>query len=192
MASLEGWDLAGYREHLRERAKRLRKDSRVKVRFDESDLVQETFNRALGADKAPATEAGPKVHLAWLEAIQDHLLIDKHREHYAGKRDVRREEDFQSLQDALRESTIDGVQALPDSAPSPSEQAANNELEQRTEQAIEQLPPEQREVLRLRRQGLKFEEIAAQLNITKGVAQGRCRRGLETLRRLLRKGPEHD
>jgi RNA polymerase sigma-70 factor (subfamily 1) len=182
MASLEDWDLERYRQSLRQRASRLRLDARVLVRFGESDLVQETLLRAASAGEPPAATTD-RERLAWLEQIQDNLLIDKHREHFAAKRDVRREEHLNSLRQALLESTVDHIQGLADSSPSPAEKAQGRELERLADEAIDQLPPSQRDVLRLRKEGLKFEEIADRLSITRPAAQGHYRRGLEALRR---------
>jgi len=187
MASLEGWDLERYRRHLRERASKLRRDPRVMVRFDESDLVQETLLHAAEAQE-PDCGTNDRARIAWLEKIQDNLLIDKHREHFAKVRDVRRDQHEQSLRQALHESAIDQGAMLPDSSPPPDEKAARQELRDLADRAIDQLPEEQREVLRLRKQGWNFDEIAQKRGITKGAAYGHYRRALIRLRDQLR-GP---
>lgn len=186
MASIEDWNLGRFREVLRRRAARLRCDPRVLVRFDESDLVQDALLRAAEARAGPTGETDEE-RLAWLSAILDNLLIDRHREHFAKKRDVRREQHLDALRQALQESSAEVVGLLPDSSPSPSENAARGELEARVAAAIDQLPPRQRDVLLLRKEGRTFEEIARQLGITKGAAQGVYNQGLKRLRELMPK-----
>jgi DNA-directed RNA polymerase specialized sigma24 family protein len=90
MAALDGWDLERYRTYLRARARLLWLDRRVRLRFDESDLVQETLLRAAASDE-PCRGQSDAERIAWLERIQDRVLIDKDREHHAEKRDVKRE-----------------------------------------------------------------------------------------------------
>src|SRR5205823_5978097 len=103
MPPLDGWDLKQYRACLKKRAADLLGDKRVRIRFDESDLVQETLQRA--AQKADTYRGGDQdpERLAWLEKIQDNLVIDLHRAHHADKRDLDRERD---LREALRQSSL--------------------------------------------------------------------------------------
>src|SRR5260370_29991824 len=93
MVSLDGWDLNRYRAYLRSGTRLLWLDRRVRVRFDESDLVQETLLRA-AASAEPVRGKTDRERINWLERIQDRVLIDKDREHHADKRDVSREKDL--------------------------------------------------------------------------------------------------
>jgi RNA polymerase sigma factor (sigma-70 family) len=182
---LEGWDLERYRIVLRERAVRLHRDRRVQVRFDESDLTNETLLNALKAKQVPAGLDDDNKRLAWLATIQDHTLIDLFRKQFAGKRDVRRERDLQSLQQALRDSSILHVQLAIDPSALPPERAEQRENERLTDEAIARLDPPQCDILRLRKEGRTFEEIGAELGLTPSSAAGHYYRGLKKLREQL-------
>lgn len=187
MASpLDDWDLERYRAILRERASRLRRDPRIRVRFDESDLTNETLLNAVKVDHLPTELASDERRLAWLAVIQDNTLIDLHRKQFAAKRDVRRERDMQSLQKALRESSINEARLAVDPSASPAEQAQQREIERLTEDAINQLDSPQRDILRLRRQGCTLEEIANALGLTLPSVAGYYYRALKKLKDQLK------
>ena len=95
---LEGWDLKRYRGILCERASRLKRDPRVRVAFDESDLTQDILVNALKAEQMPEGLTDDEKRLSWLLAIQDSALID-----------LQRKQDLQSLRQALQESARDAV-----------------------------------------------------------------------------------
>jgi RNA polymerase sigma factor (sigma-70 family) len=182
---VEGWDLERYRRVLRDRASRLKSDARVRVRFDESDLTNETLLHALRARRVPEGLADDHTRLAWLAVIQDHVLIDLYRKHTAGVRSVRREQGLSALRRALEESSIDQAQLLVDPTASPSERAERREMERLADDAIARLGSPQADVLRLRRRGWTFEEIAAELGLTVNAAAGQYYRGLKKLKDLL-------
>jgi RNA polymerase sigma-70 factor (subfamily 1) len=183
MNPLEGWDLARYRRYLSTRARLLRLDPRVRLRADESDLVQETLTRA-AASQEPCRGRGERERLAWLERIQDRVVIDFWREHHAGKRDVACERDFQN---ALSDSAAQWEANLADSAAtSPDDRAQREELFLRVTAALQELPGEQRDVLLavlVLHQTL--QQAAEQLGKTRGQVAGLYHRGLSRLRRLL-------
>ncbi len=182
---LEEWDLEKFRLALRERASRLRHDPRVRVRFDESDLTQETLRNALKARQIPEGLTDDNKKLAWLMAIQDTTLIDLHRKQFAAKRDVRRERDLQSLRKALRDSSIQEAHLAIDPSAPPAEKAEQREDERLTDDAIARLGPPQSDVLRLKKEGRTFEEIGAALGLTPASAAGHYYRGLKKLREQL-------
>jgi RNA polymerase sigma factor (sigma-70 family) len=182
---LDDWDLGRYRTILRERAARLHRDPRVRVRFDESDLTNETLRNALKAKQVPEGLTDDARRLAWLAAIQDRTLIDLYRKQFAAKRDVRRERDLQSLQRALHDSSVVEAQLALDPSAGPVPQAERREDERLTDEAIARLDSPQREVLRLRREGRSFEEIGAGLDMTAAAAAGHYYRGLKKLREQL-------
>jgi RNA polymerase sigma factor (sigma-70 family) len=187
---LDGWDLQRYRAVLRQRASWLLRDPRVQVRFDESDLTNETLLNAVKAEQVPEGLDDDRARLAWLAAIQDHVLIDLHRRQFAAKRDVRREQSLQSLREALQESSIDQMQLVADPAGSPSDRAEQRELERLTDAAIDRLPAPQCDVLRLRQHGRTLEQIARQLGLTAPAVAGYYYRGLKKLRDQL--GPPQE
>jgi RNA polymerase sigma factor (sigma-70 family) len=173
MSPLEGWDLNKYRAALRKRAEVLQIDGRVQVRFDESDLVQETLMRAADPGRAPCEGETDGQRLAWLYVIQERVLWDKYDEQFAGKRDARREVDVAAMRAALLESTADYTPNWPDNEPTPSDQVVQREELAILDGYLDELPLAYREVLLLRREGLTMAEIAERLGVTVGVAAGR-------------------
>lgn len=182
-------ELAQLRDALRQRAAVLRIDPRVHVRFDESDLVQETFLKAENAWKNGQT---PAERLAWLFTIQDNILIDKHREHFAQKRDVRKEVDvMRPVEQALMESTWEFVAAAEAHVPSPSEEAARREELTIRDELLKQLPEEYRRVAELRGKGLTLAEISEALGMSRGKVGGLMARAMKKLASL-RKGEKEE
>src|SRR6187399_2572390 len=140
MADLSDWDVERYRRLLRAQAKALRIDARVRVRFDESDLVQKTFERACDPATPACRGQSDGERLQWLLAIERNILCDNYDYEQAQKRDARRdhrEQDLQVLGNALQDSTVAWEGVLPpDSLPSPSEQVADREELERLDGAI--------------------------------------------------------
>ncbi len=78
------------------------------------------------------------------------------------------------------------VRRAPEDMTAPDACAAEIELTERLDGALEQVPLDQREVLLLRTQaGLSFKEIARHQGIPVNTAQGRYRYGIDKLRSLL-------
>jgi RNA polymerase sigma-70 factor, ECF subfamily len=179
---LDSWDWEHYRQALRERASRLKRDPRVWVRFDESDLANETVLKTLKAKEIPEDLTDDQKRLRWLAVIQDHVLIDMYRKVTSGKDDVRRE---QALRQALQDSAIDLDEVVVDPSDSPSEKAAQRETEQLTDEAIAQLDSPQREILRLRQKGRTLQQIAKELGLTPPSVAGYYNRGLRKLKEQL-------
>lgn len=186
MPSLEGWDLERYRRLLRRRAEELRVHPGVAVRVDVSDLVQATFEQALRPEAPACTGDSDAQRLGWLQAIQDNLLVDMHRRHFAQKRDIRREQDLQRLRQALQQTTVslDGV--LAGREPTPSENVAGAEATTRLSEAIAKLPPRERDAATLRFvEQLAVAEIAQRMNVSVGAATGLIARAAKRLKDLL-------
>lgn len=183
MAALDGWDLERYRAYLRTRARLLSLDRRVRVRFDESDLVQETLLRAT-ATSEPCRGQTDRERVAWLERIQDRVLIDKDREHRADKRDVAREQDLHA---ALLSSTADWEGNVADDSLGPDDQAVRREMFLRVIEAVGQLPPDQRDaVMALRLLNLSPGDAAERLGKTEGAVVGLYQRGIKALQGMLK------
>jgi RNA polymerase sigma-70 factor (subfamily 1) len=187
----EPWDWGRYRAYLRIRARMLRLDPSIRVQFDESDLVNETLLRGHERqDQCQATAHEPR--MAWLEQIQNRLLIDRVRFLHAQERDVRRE---QELEQQLNESTVFWARNLAASQPTPSEVAGQKEQFLRACEALEQLPERERDVLiahlilglSLRETGEKLGlgEGAPSGDAAKNAAAGLYARGIRRLRDLL-------
>jgi RNA polymerase sigma factor (sigma-70 family) len=185
----EQWQF--YRRRLRERAAALRLNPAMQVRFDESDLVQETVGRALEAERSGAGCRGDTEgeRLRWLFAIQDHLLLDAFDREQAGRRDYRREAHDQgraALRGQLNDSTAVFIGQLPGDGPSPSEAAAGREEQGLLDAALDRLPEPGQTVMRLKlKDHLSYQEIADRLGETKPKVAGIIRRAERELARLL-------
>ncbi len=94
------------------------------------------------------------------------------------------------LRKQLRHQTEsdEGVKDLATNYSSPEEQAISAELEQIIESAIDQLPPQGRIIFRMSRdQGLRYQEIADQMQISIKTVETHMVRSLKTLRENLGK-----
>lgn len=188
MPTLDGWDLDRYRQYLRTRAQLIRLNPKVRVRFDESDLVQETLLRAVHPATPPCLGTTDRERLAWLEQIQNNLYIDRYRAEHAEKRDVGRE---QQLRQALEQSTVHWEANVIDSGDTPLDQLLKKDLAIGLAEAIQQLPPDQRDAVMAREMlHLDLAEAARALGKTEGAVAGLYRRGLAKLKELLR--AQHD
>jgi RNA polymerase sigma-70 factor, ECF subfamily len=82
------------------------------------------------------------------------------------------------------------LQELPDYLPAdtqnPCEVLHGEQLDAAIQRALSQLPPEQREVIRLRNDGVSFKEIAERKKISLNTALGRMHYAVNNLRKLLR------
>lgn len=156
-----GWDMAELRRRLRLRAGVLHRDKRINVRFDASDLVNDTFLRAAETKAFPAGLETPEQRLCWLMAVMDNLMIDKYREEQAQRRDVRREQGDEALRASLLDSSLAPGVLFADDGPGPVEIASRRE---QLELALEKMNEDERAIVRARLAGNKFREIAESLN----------------------------
>ena len=181
MSLLDGWDLDQYRAALRRRAGTLRIDPRVQVRFDESDLVQETLMKAVQADQSPCKGTSHDERIAWLFAIQENLLLDKYDEQFAQKRDLRREVDVTAMQRAFVDSTADFVSHGQAGSPALVRTRPSEEKEILAK-LLERLPSREREVLALEAGGFRDDLLTAgRLDVSDGVVAGRIARATKRL-----------
>jgi len=171
--------LEAFRSRLRTAAERDIRH-RLQARVDASDIVQQTFLSAYNN----FDEFGGKCEAefaAWLEQIQNRNILDAVRVHVrSGKRSVDRE---LSQQDDAK-----GVSGLPDGkSPSPSHAAIQGDERQRLLAALEQLPPDQREAVRMRHlEGKTLAQIMEDLERSKEAAAALIKRGLANLRKQMR------
>lgn len=181
MADLDGWDLEAYRDFLRNRARSLSLNPRLRRRFDESDVVQDTMLQAIRT-KSDCNDKEKR--LAWLAAIQNNVIIDKIREHEAQQRDLGREEDLRA---AVHETTVSWDRRLAATGESPAKLAENEDEFLRAMSALRKLPPPQGDVILLKEyNGLRSSEIAESLNLASvGSVSGHYSRGIKALRKML-------
>ncbi len=136
-----------------------------KSRPDATDLVQDTFVRALGA----FSRLRPGTNLpAYLATVLHHLFIDRVR---------RQGVEIPSEPDALKNL------AIPQDEPEPSRwlQVGDEELGR----AIDRLPEEFQAAFVLHARGLSYQEIATRLEIPRPTVGTRLVRARRRLRELL-------
>ena len=174
--------LARHEQRLR-RMVNLRLDPRLAARLDPSDVVQDTLVEA--HRRLPDYAAGrPMPFYPWLRGIAWDRLIEMTRRHIdAERRSVRREVIKLDLSGDSRMILVDRMMAI---SATPSEQALRQEVRDRVQQAIVQLPPGDHEVIVLKHlEELNVPEIAAVLDIGEEAVYSRYRRAVQRLHRLL-------
>jgi RNA polymerase sigma-70 factor (ECF subfamily) len=139
---------------------------RLRAKLDSMDIVQSVWADVLSGFREGGWRFTDRFHLrAFLVKVARNRLIDRRRQHH---RACDRER-------TLSETAPD---QLPAQQPRPSEVAQGNELWKRM---LEHCAPAHREILILKRQGLRLGEIAART----GLHEGSIRRILYELARRL-------
>jgi RNA polymerase sigma-70 factor (ECF subfamily) len=182
----ESANLERFREYLSLLA-RLQLDVRLQAKVDLSGVVQQTLLEAHRAGDRPA-ERCDEALARWLRQILANNLVDEVRRFRTQARDVQRE---RLLEAELESSSarIEGWLAAEQS--SPSQRAMRNEELLRLAGALACLPEDQRRAVELHHlQGLALNDIAHQMDRTKGAVAALLFRGLKKLRELLREEDE--
>jgi RNA polymerase sigma-70 factor (ECF subfamily) len=187
-ALTEGNDAKGkllerYRAYLMLLA-RLQIGRRLQGKADSADLVQETFVRA-HRDFASFRGRTPEALTAWLRQILAARLGDLVRR-YCGtqRRNVKLE---QALAIELDQPSQMLEKGLVDPLASPSNQAARREQAIVLAEALEQLPPDYREVLILHHlEDHDFSEVAHRMGRSVDAVKKLWARALGRMRRLLK------
>jgi RNA polymerase sigma-70 factor (ECF subfamily) len=175
--------LAQCRPQLR-RMVAVRMDSRLKGRFDPSDVVQSVLAEA--AQKMIAFHRSPDEFYPWLRQLAWDELARLHRDHIrTKKRSVTREQ--RAWPDrAADESMNQLADYLAGRQSGPGSRLVRNELRARVRAALEELPPADREVLILRfLEQLNISETAAALRLTESAVKSRQFRAIERLTTVL-------
>ncbi len=139
---------------------------RMTGRVDEAeDIVQRTFVRGyrnLASCRDPERVGG------WLFRIAANLCKD----HAKGRQG--------------REHSLEGMQELRGESPGPDELAERADIRGRIEEALAELPPEQREAFVLKHvEGWSYQEMGERLDASVPALKMRVHRAREELRRLL-------
>jgi RNA polymerase sigma-70 factor (ECF subfamily) len=173
--------LARYRDYLRSLA-RTRVDKALRVRCDDSDLVQETLLEAL-RDLPGFAGTTEKQLLAWLRRILLRNLADQLKHHKARARTWSRQESLESMLDR----SAPAVQAaLMQGTSSPSTRVSRREEATLLADGLARLPEDYRQVLVLRNfQRLPFEQVAERMGRSPGAVRMLWARSLERLHREL-------
>ncbi len=137
------------------------------------DLFQDTFIKAIQTLRSGVYREEGKFN-QWVNKIAHNLIIDHYRK---GKRS------------ALNDS-IDCVEQLPNSpnyaTQSIEDSLINSQKNETLMSLIEQLPPEQCEVVKLRHYcDLSFKDIASITNVSINTALGRMRYAIINLRKII-------
>jgi RNA polymerase sigma-70 factor (ECF subfamily) len=145
---------------------------------DADDLAQTAFIRAF---KALKRFEGRSEFRTWLHRITVNLWKNLVRTQVRHKYFQHR-----SLNEPPREGTRGLDQEITETRPDAAEQVAQGELNNIIQDAIAQLPPDEREVTVLRDvEGYAYEEIAKLCNIPLGTVKSRLARARRLLREAL-------
>ncbi len=153
----------------------------VKDRAVANDLFQETFERVI---KAMHGERGSYDRqgqwLSWVMSIARNAAIDHTRKQKKWTDVPQDEDNGRSFWDTLE-----------DDSPYADEQLHRAEQREWLDEHIEQLAPEQKEVLLLRQEtDLTFREIAELQDVSINTALGRMRYALKNLRKMMEASDE--
>jgi RNA polymerase sigma-70 factor (ECF subfamily) len=171
--------LEAYRRYLSLLA-RLQIGQHLQGKVDASDIVQETFLEA--HRNFPGFRGSTEGELiCWLRRILAGKLADLVRRYIGAQgRDVRLERE---IDHALDRSSVLLGQGLVSPLASPSQQAAHREQAVLLADALQELPPDYREVLVLRHlEGLTFPDVAKRMGRSLDSVEKLWMRGLVKLR----------
>ncbi|MEL6896003.1 MAG: sigma-70 family RNA polymerase sigma factor [Planctomycetota bacterium] len=177
----EPFDLQQYMPYLRMLASfRMRK--RLRAKIGESDIVQQTMVAAVENRDQFRGETDAEMR-AWLRQILARKISHADRDLHRDRRDISRE---QSIDQALQQSSMRLEQMLGDGGPTPSQYAMRGERVLQLAAAIERLPNDQGDAIRMHHiEGLKLTEIAEILEKSPGAIAGLMHRGMKTLKQIV-------
>lgn len=149
----------------------------VKDRAVANDLFQETFLRVINAmQERRGSYSQQGQWLSWVMRIARNATIDHMRKQKKWSEVPQDEDEGRSFWDTLE-----------DESPYADEQLHREEQREWLDEHIEQLAPEQREVLLLRQEtDLTFREIAELTDVSINTALGRMRYALKNLRKMMK------
>lgn len=141
------------------------------------DLFQDTFVKVIKSLQEGKYQDNGRL-LPWIMRIAHNLIID----HY------RREKQLNTFSnDDYEQDLFNSVKFAEDNV---EQQMVYSQVLNDVRRLIDQLPPDQKEIILLRHYGdLSFKEIADQTNVSINTALGRMRYALINMRRLIK---EHD
>ena len=169
-------DRSAISELIERHSRRVRNYIGVMVKDDAvaDDIFQETFIKAVKViDEGGYTDSGK--FLSWILRIAHNRVLDHFRREKASRQINEKEAGYDVL-GTLRfaENTVE-------------DNIVHNELMETVRRLVEELPEDQREVVRLRYYSkLSFQEIADQTKVSINTALGRMRYALINLRRMIK------
>jgi RNA polymerase sigma-70 factor (ECF subfamily) len=155
----------------------------LRRKVEPDDVFQETSAEAVRA--LANLDLGEREPFSWLCQIAEHKIIDLHRKHFgAQKRDAGREVPLGSPGGETGQAGL--INLLVASLTTPSQAFSRNAREARLQEALAQLPTEQREALRLRYvENLPSKEIAERLGKSDAAVRVMLTRSVQKLHALL-------
>lgn len=169
-------DRSAISELIERHSRRVRNYIGIMVKDDAvaDDIFQETFIKAVKViDEGGYTDSGK--FLSWVLRIAHNRVLD----HF------RREKSSRQLNE--KEAGYDVLGTLRIAENTVEDDIVHNELMETVRRLVEQLPDDQREVVRLRYYSkLSFQEIAEQTEVSINTALGRMRYALINLRRMIK------
>ena len=155
----------------------------LRRKVEPQDILQDATMSALGSlAEFDLSERDP---FSWLCQLAERRIIDAHRKYMgAQKRSAQREVGLGSSGTDTQQGGL--INMLVASMTTPSQAFSRDQKEFKLQQALESLPPESREALRLRYvEGLPTKEIAQIIGKTDGAVRVMLTRSLGKLQGLL-------
>ena len=183
--------LAKYRDRLTKMV-RLRLDRRLYGRVDPSDIVQDATIEAVR--RLPKYAKSPPMgFFLWLRWLTGQKLTDAHRHHLGAQKRAANHE-VSLYRGAMPEATSMALAAqLLGQLTSPSEAAQRAETQMKVQEGLNNLHPDDREVLVLRHfEHLSNDETAQVLGVKKSAASKRFIVALKRLKEQLQNIPGFD
>ena len=169
-------DRSAISELIERHSRRVRNYIGIMVKDDAvaDDIFQETFIKAVKViDEGGYTDSGK--FLSWVLRIAHNRVLD----HF------RREKSRRQLNE--KDAGYDVLGTLRFAENTVEDEIVHSELMETVRRLVEELPEDQREVVRLRYYSkLSFQEIAEQTEVSINTALGRMRYALINLRRLIK------
>jgi RNA polymerase sigma-70 factor (ECF subfamily) len=155
----------------------------LRRKVEPDDVFQEMSAEAVRA--LPTTDLGEREPFSWLCQIAERRIIDLHRKFFdAQKRDAGREVPLGNVGGQTHAGGL--INLLVASLTTPSQAFSRNAREAKLLEAMEKLPAEQREALRLRYvENLPSKQVAERLKKTDAAVRVMLTRSLRKLQELL-------
>jgi len=167
-----------YSERVR-RIIRLRLDQKLRPKLDSVDVVQDALILALGGLK-DFTYRNEGDFLRWLSRIAENKLRDILDKFHADKRDIRKEIPFRKKGGSTEGGFVGPAEPI--GTTTPSVIMRKKEALDRLEKALDELKPEYKEVVVLKRiEGLSHAEIARRLGKNAGAVRMLLARAMAAL-----------
>ncbi|MEM9825273.1 MAG: sigma-70 family RNA polymerase sigma factor [Planctomycetota bacterium] len=163
----------------------MRLDRKVQQRVDVSDVVQDVMIEANGRLERYLDDPAMAFHL-WLRQIAWDRIIDTYRRHrVSAKRNMDREQPM-AVPAGNEQSAAELAVQLCDPYMTPAAAATQREIAQRVEEVLQQLGPQDREIILMRHyEHLSNLEVAEVLSLNPPAASMRYLRAIRRLRELM-------